>query len=133
MPSCAKMKRTLLPVLLLLVAATPLWAQLIYTDSMSYAGGDITANSTNLWLKHSNAGNPDSLVVNGRYEIHEDRKTDIHRWFSPADTNGYLSGSVWASFVLKMTKLPTRTEGTYFAHFMDAAATNGAGGGFEFR
>src|SRR5205807_485644 len=44
---------------------------------------------------------------------------DIHRWFDPINTNGYLSGTVlYASFFMKLTNYPSGA-GTYFAHFMD--------------
>src|SRR5262245_4925488 len=104
----------------LAISAGALQAQLIYSDPMSYADGDITTNSSGAWVKHSNANNLDSLEANGRYEINEQRADDIHRWFSPGDTNGYLTGALWASFTIRMTSLPSNGAGTYFAHFMDS-------------
>jgi hypothetical protein len=126
------MKKSLLSIALTMVAAA-LHGQVIFYDALNYPNGSITNNSGGLWIQHSGVNN-DALEVNGRYEVNQNRTADVHRWFDPIATNGYLSGTLFASWTIRMTNLPNGS-GTYFAHFMDKgtefrgrvfALTNGA-------
>src|SRR2546421_3376105 len=110
------MKKNLTLLLLTVLCASSLQASLFFYDALNYANGNITTNSSGRWLRHSGTGN-DSLVVNNRYEVNQNRADDVHRWFDPINTNTVSSGTVYASFMMRMTNLPN-AAGVYFAHLM---------------
>jgi hypothetical protein len=109
------------------LAVAGLHAQLLWFDDMNYPVGNITTNPGNIWTRHS-GGSGDSLVVDypgsfaampgHRYEVSQNRSDDVHRLFYP-NTNGISSGTVFASFIVSVTNLPSNPYGNYFAHFMD--------------
>src|SRR6478672_4671735 len=81
----SNMKKLLIPLVILSLGTVSLQAQAIFADSMDYPAGNITANSSGKWIRHSGGGN-DSLEVNHRYEVNESRTDDVHRWFDPVNT-----------------------------------------------
>lgn len=135
------MKKALFACFVSVFAIAGARADLFWLDTMDYPEGDITTNSSGLWVRHSGSGG-NSLVVaypgspaalaGNRYEVNQTRTDDIRRWFDPVSTNGYLSGDLWASFIVSVTNLPSNTGGTYFAHFADTG-TNSFGTQFRGR
>jgi hypothetical protein len=136
------MKKALLSSFLAAWAVAGIRADLLWYDTMAYPEGNITTNSSGLWIRHSGSGG-DSLVVaypgsgaalpGNHYEVNQSRSDDIRRWFDPVATNGYLSGTLYASFIVSVTNLPSNTGGSYFAHFADAGTTTNFGVQFRGR
>ncbi len=127
------MKRALLTLSCVGFAVVGLQAQtLFWYDTLNYPTGNITTNSSGAWINHS--GSADTLVVaypggvaaqaGNRYEVSQARTGDIHRWFDPVNTNAVGSGTLYASFIVSVTNLPSNSGGTYFAHFSDAGTTS---------
>src|SRR5438105_13638363 len=96
------MNKNLLALLFSCLALVSLHAQTPYwSDPLNYPVGNITTNSSGLWINHS-GNQSDSLVVNyagssaaaagNRYEINEKRTDDVHRWFDSVATNGVGPG-----------------------------------------
>src|SRR5881394_509465 len=114
------MKKILFSLTCLAMATISLRAQQIFSDSLDYPNGNITTTSSGRWLRHSGTSS-DSFEVNHRYEVNQSRQDDVHRWLDPINTNGYMSGVLYASFFMRMTNFPG-VGGTYFAHFMDTGS-----------
>jgi hypothetical protein len=113
------MKKILTIAAFTLMMAGALQSQVIFYDALNYPNGGIATNSGGLWVRHSGVNN-DAIEVNGRYEVNQDRTDDVHHYFDPLNTNsGYISGTLYASWTIRMTNLPASGSGAYFAHFSD--------------
>ena len=114
------MKKILTVASLTLMMAGALQSQVIFYDGLNYPNGCIATNSGGLWVLHNSGTNNDAIEVNGRYEVNETRADDVHHYFDPLNTNnGYISGTLFASWTIRMTNLPSSGSGAYFAHFSD--------------
>jgi len=114
------MKKILTVASLTLMMAGALQSQVIFYDGLNYPNGCIATNSGGLWVLHNSGTNNDAIEVNGRYEVNETRSDDVHHYFDPLNTNnGYISGTLFASWTIRMTNLPSSGSGAYFAHFSD--------------
>jgi hypothetical protein len=134
------MKKTLLTLFLTVGALASLHAQQLFNDVMNYPTGNITTNkATNIvsatnfvffpWVRHSGTANDSKEVTyagNGalaaagqRYQVNQNNTDDVHRLFDPVSTNGYISGTLYASFIVSLINLPNNPQGSYFAHFQD--------------
>jgi hypothetical protein len=142
------MKKTLLAALLACLAVAPSKAALFWGDIITnYPLGCITTNTTpgyatNQWLSHLPGSGVDAIVISNnfnnpvavsgrRLSLFTSGSEYVHRWFDPVATNGYLTGTLYVSFVVAVNSLPT-AGGTYFAHFMDGGSPLGTNA-FEFR
>jgi len=129
------MKKNLLTLCLLSLGLVSSRAALIYKDSFNYTNGPIIVTSTNgtaingapvnstNWFHTGTATATDFFVNNQKAEISAsggtlNRAEDVHCNFT---TGTNAVGIVYSSFTVNCTNLPPAV-GTYFAHFVVAAA-----------
>ncbi len=91
-------------------------ATLIFDEAFSYSDGDVTAVSSGAWVTHS--GTTAANISSGELQLTYANSMDVNRVL---DTT-YSSGTLYYSFSLKMTALPSGTAG-YFAHFLQTSST----------
>ena len=123
------MKKLIPLIMLLVLSAVAVRADLIWQEQFNYADGSITNTSGMVWIKYSGSSTPpsDAYVHGHRLENSatggsNTRQDDIRRPFTSAYTNAPTV--LYASFVVNCTNLPSAAGG-YFAHFY------GTNGNFE--
>lgn len=85
----------------------------------SRTDGSLITNSGFVWNAHSGTTGQ-TQVVSGKVQLSQNQTEDVHASL----TNGpYSSGSLYASFVVNFSALPSGT-GNYFLHFKDNGTTS---------
>lgn len=130
------MNKFFLTVACLVMTTAVAWGQLEFFEQFDYAAGPL--NGIGGWTRHSGDTNQvDILDTDGdvgkslshtgyhtpagrRVFIISTETEDVGRNLS----QNYNSGAVYASFLMKIKKLPT-TTGEYFFHFIGGAAHGG--------
>ena len=119
------MKKILLQLLLPLVGAVTLPAQIILNETFTYPDGQLTANSSGAWTP--NSGTAPLNVTNGAAILRqldttsrEDAFRLLSTTFTPATDN---ASKIYASFTISYTILPTAgdSDGSYFASIRTSA------------
>ena len=95
-------------------AASSASAANFWSETFSYANGDLTAVSGGLWVTHSGALPTDVQVVGGE-AVYGTSAPDDNRQFTPAQS---ATASTYACFKLKISGDQT-AGGGYFAHLMN--------------
>src|SRR6267143_1881822 len=114
------MKKTLLTALLSCLAIASVRADQIWTDTFTYADGEVTNTSGLIWTRTSGTGK-DAYVKNGRLEnaatggIPVSRQDDIQRRVAATAGSPYTNGQqvLYTSYILNCTNFPNAAS-TYF-------------------
>src|ERR1051325_2013971 len=106
----------------MIVAAGPLGAAVLLSESFDYTNGPLVTVSAGKWVTHSGTiGQLD--VISGRADLQVPETEDVNASLAgqpyPATTNVVL----YASFIANYTSLPS-PGGQYFAHFKDTTTSN---------
>src|SRR5688572_6864595 len=110
------MKRPLLILAPILLAATTTQAGVVLSEIFNYPDGGIITNAGGVWVQ--NTGTANSMLVSNQQLIASTSRTeDMAAALSgaPYNTNGGVA-ALYASFTLKCTGRPS-LGGAYFAHF----------------
>ena len=123
------MKKLIPLIMLLVLSAVAVRADVVWQEQFNYADGSITNTSAQVWTRFSGSASPsDALVKGHRLENGAtsgtlvNRADDIRRQFSATYSNAPTV--LYASFVVNCTNLPN-AAGTYFTTFY------GTNGNFE--
>jgi len=95
-------------------------ANILLSDSFSYADGVTVTVSGGKWARHSGTAN-DSTVASGQLIVSQAKVDDINSYLLGSP---YTNGTLYAAFKITFTALPTAGNGTYFAHFKDTSTSN---------
>jgi len=123
------MKKNLLVIICICLAALSVRADLIYNEKFNYSDGGLTNVSAGAWANHSGPGN-DMFVKNKRVEISGNsstnaaRTSDQHRDFCTSGGCSFTNALqvLYASFTINCTNLPT-TFSNFIAHFYVNSST----------
>lgn len=118
------MKKLVLSLISLCVAALPLRAVLLFQDSTNYPYTNGCIEGQGQWFSYSPLSNPglDAFVTNNTLLMVTQSTNDA----VATPTNGWNNSEsfTFASFQLNVGQLPTSTNGGYFCEFQDLNATN---------
>lgn len=117
------MKKTFLILLALASAASFAQASLILSNSFDYSDGNLTTVSAGsplgVWTNHSGSGS--ITVSGGKIGLSQSLGEDV----STGLPGGPIStGTLYASFVVNFSAVPTANSGSYFFHFRDTGTSN---------
>ena len=91
-------------------------ANILLSDSFSYANGAVSNVSGGKWVRHSGAKD-DSVVSNGQLAVDQTKTDDVNSFLLGSP---YTNGALYAAFKVTFTALPGTGSSYYFAHFKDA-------------
>jgi endonuclease/exonuclease/phosphatase family metal-dependent hydrolase len=126
MAICLKpvVKKSCFVVCALFGAATLSPAGLILTDSFDYANGPLVTASNSPWLHDSGATTGEVSVVSGRVFLSETNTEDVHAPLSGAPYTAIGGTTLYVSFTLNVTSLPTYGGG-FFAELKSGSTLHG--------
>lgn len=141
------MKRILIALAAVVGVSLSAHANLVYSNSFGYDEGAIDTVSVGsplgLWYWHSGSTNQ-LQVADGQVILGGSNSEDVSAYITNSAfplpfATGPGNGSLYASFTINMSSLPTGSSGAYFFHFRDTgtmnfrartwASTNGAAAG----
>jgi hypothetical protein len=97
---------------------------ILVTDQFSYPDGALTHVSNGSWKTHSGTAGQ-VQVKQAQVFLSQRQSEDVNTAFSTGSVDPSKALAVYASFNITFVTLPTGSNGTYFAHFKDGAATTG--------
>lgn len=93
----------------------------LFSETFSYPNGPLVTVANGRWKTHS--GTAEQVeVISGELKLSQKKSEDVS---APIQVNAAAMSAVYAAFKVRFSALPTGSNGAYFAHFKDGAATTG--------
>jgi DNA/RNA endonuclease YhcR with UshA esterase domain len=112
------MKRILMAATTAILTSLSAMANVILTETFTYADGPVVSGSAGIWTTHSGT-TPDQVdVASGKINLTETESEDVNATLIGEPYTAAGSAVLYARFTVNFSALPTGTGG-HFAHFRD--------------